>query len=145
MICFYQESPQCFNRFQFFFHAGGIASISGEAVGFITLNGFCDTVIADYFWAKAVILTSPTVATIGMSVTIPFAMITDYFIHDSTPTSIGILGAFLVILGFILVNLPDELVENIKYKVFALLGSNNRTNSDSGHKNTLENTMAVSS
>lgn len=87
---------------------GNIASISGQAFGFIALNGFMDTVIADYFWARAVILTSPTVATIGMSITIPIALVTDYFINGISPTYISVLGSLSVIIGFILVNLTPE-------------------------------------
>eukprot|EP01039_Chlorochromonas_danica_P010968 gene10968-12195_t len=87
---------------------GNIASISGQAFGFIALNGFMDTVIADYFWARAVILTSPTVATIGMSITIPIALVTDYFINGISPTYISVLGSLSVIVGFILVNMTPE-------------------------------------
>lgn len=85
-----------------------MSSFSGEAFGFIIANGFCDTTIADYFWAKAVVLTSPTVATIGMSITIPFALITDYIIHYSIPSEFAAIGAVLVVIGFILVNTSDE-------------------------------------
>lgn len=88
--------------------------LSPEVVGYIALNGFGDTVIADYFWAKAVVLTSPTVATIGMSITIPFALITDYFIHGDIATAVSIIGSILVIFGFILVNLEQEHVEQCK-------------------------------
>jgi hypothetical protein len=39
-----------------------------------------DNVVADYLWARAVILTSPTVATVGLSLTIPLAFISDFFV-----------------------------------------------------------------
>ena len=32
---------------------------------------------SDLRWAKAIVLTSPTVATVGLSLTIPFAMLSD--------------------------------------------------------------------
>lgn len=35
--------------------------------------------VSDYFWCKAVILTSPLVVTIGLTFTIPLAMLADYF------------------------------------------------------------------
>ncbi len=95
-----------------------IEKITGEIVGFVALNGFCDTVIADYFWARAVVLTSPTIATIGMSITIPFALITDYFIKGMAATWISIIGAVLVICGFILVTLTTENIEQIKLWIF---------------------------
>jgi hypothetical protein len=93
-------------------HLGHVNDISGKVVGFITLNGFADTVLADYFWARAVILTSPTVATIGMSVTIPIAILTDYIIKGASTTWISILGALLVVIGFGLVNLAQEYVDS---------------------------------
>lgn len=98
----------------FFLRMANVQAITGEVVGFVALNGFCDTVIADYFWARAVILTSPTVATIGMSITIPFAVVTDYCINGIEVTWISILGAFLVLVGFVLVSLTKENVQQIK-------------------------------
>ena len=58
-------------------------------------------------------LTSPTVATIGMSITIPLAIISDFFINSKIPTDISILGAILVIIGFCLVNINKELEKDI--------------------------------
>jgi drug/metabolite transporter (DMT)-like permease len=91
---------------------GHVNDITGEVVGFIILNGFSDTVLADYFWARAVILTSPTIATIGMSITIPIALLTDYFIKGVSATWISGLGASLVVIGFVLVNLTPSSVQN---------------------------------
>lgn len=87
---------------------GNVNQLTGEAFGFIALNGFTDTVAADYFWARAVVLTSPTVATIGMSITIPIALLTDFFINGISPTAISMVGSLTVILGFLLVNLGRE-------------------------------------
>lgn len=93
---------------QYFQNVGGVSAVSGQAIGFVCLNGFADTVLADYFWARAVLLTSPTVATIGMSVTIPIALLTDYFIDGVQATALAGGGAVLVTLGFILVNVTQE-------------------------------------
>lgn len=90
---------------------GNVQDISGEVVGFISLNGFADTVLADYFWARAVVLTSPTVATIGMSITIPIAILTDYIIKGVQATWVSVLGAMCVVAGFVLVNLAPEAVD----------------------------------
>lgn len=91
-------------------HWSGVAGISGAAVGIVCANGMADTVIADYFWARAVLLTSPTVATIGMSITIPIALVTDYLVDHIVPTGISVFGALLVVVGFVLVNLTNEQV-----------------------------------
>lgn len=87
-----------------------MAGITGTAVGFVCANGMADTVIADYFWARAVLLTSPTVATIGMSVTIPIALVTDYLVYGISPQGVSIFGALLVVVGFVLVNVTNEQV-----------------------------------
>jgi hypothetical protein len=117
-------------------HLGHVNDITGEVVGFITLNGFADTVLADYFWARAVILTSPTVATIGMSVTIPIAILTDYIIKGVSATWISILGALLVVIGFILVNLAQDYVDSYVTKIRnrccpVEAGDGNETNTES--------------
>ncbi|XP_019167773.1 PREDICTED: thiamine-repressible mitochondrial transport protein THI74-like [Ipomoea nil] len=41
----------------------------------LLLNGFVGSVIADYLWALSVIWTTPLVATLGISLTIPLAML----------------------------------------------------------------------
>lgn len=85
------------------------------------MNGFADTVVADYFWARAVVLTSPTVATIGMSITIPIALVTDFFINGIAPTAISVVGSLSVIVGFILVNLDHEQQDRITSYLWRLV------------------------
>jgi drug/metabolite transporter (DMT)-like permease len=92
----------------FFLSLGHVDEITGKVVGFISLNGFADTVLADYFWARAVVLTSPTVATIGMSITIPIAILSDFLLKGNRATWVSILGALFVVSGFVLVNLTPE-------------------------------------
>lgn len=91
---------------------GGAQSLTWTALGFIILGGLCDNVFSDYLWARAVVLTSPTVATVGMSITIPFAMLSDFILHKTASTPVlSLCGAALVILGFVLVNCtPDTLI-----------------------------------
>lgn len=113
-----------------------VQDLTGEVIGFVALNGFADTVLADYFWARAVVLTSPTIATIGMSVTIPIAILTDYFIKDAEATWISIFGALLVVVGFVLVNLTPEYVEGYYYRVknYFYPGQNNNNRNPSQTK-----------
>lgn len=85
-----------------------MSSVTGIIFLLMICNGFGDTVLADYFWARAVLLTSPTVTTIGMSITIPMAILTDYLINDIVSTELAIIGSILVVIGFILVNLSDD-------------------------------------
>ncbi|KAL0488873.1 vacuolar membrane protein [Acrasis kona] len=73
----------------------------------LLLNGLIGTVLSDTLWALSVILTSPIVVTIGLSLTIPFALVTDIVIGKKFITQIKALywvGAVFVICSFLLVN-----------------------------------------
>lgn len=80
----------------------------------MVLNGLCNSVLSDYLWARAVVLTSPTVATIGVSITIPLALVSDFLLHGTSPTWLSGGGAFLVICGFTLVNITKEMEVDIR-------------------------------
>ena len=76
-------------------------SLGPEVIACIVLKGVLQNVIADYLWARAMILTSPTVATIALSMTIPMAIVTDTLMGTHYPTTTSLAGASLVILGFL--------------------------------------------
>ncbi|EHN02928.1 Thi74p [Saccharomyces cerevisiae x Saccharomyces kudriavzevii VIN7] len=59
--------------------------------------------VSDYFWCKALILTSPLVVTIGLTFTIPLAMFADYVWRDASFTSWYIVGVFFIFVSFFLV------------------------------------------
>ncbi len=82
-----------------------LGKVNGTIVGFLVLSGLCDNVLSDYLWARSVLLTSPTVATIGMSITIPLAMASDAILNGGRPDLTAIAGALLVLLGFCMVNI----------------------------------------
>jgi solute carrier family 35 protein F5 len=74
-----------------------------DIFGYILLTGFFDNVISDYFWARSVILTSPTVATVGLSLTIPFAIITDILSgNHNTISYVSLIGSFFVLCGSVI-------------------------------------------
>ena len=74
----------------------------------ISLKGISDNVLSDYFWARAVILTSPTVATLGLALTIPMGIVSDALLNGMSPTWILGTGALLVLSGFVCVNMETS-------------------------------------
>mmetsp|Transcript_7986 Transcript_7986/g.24664 ORF Transcript_7986/g.24664 Transcript_7986/m.24664 type:complete len:410 (+) Transcript_7986:242-1471(+) len=88
----------------------------GRTFGLIVAKGLFDNVLSDFLWAQAVIRTTPTVATVGLSLTIPLAFLTDAFVTKKLPTSskslaLQLSGAVLVVAGFlctVLASTPSE-------------------------------------
>ncbi|GAV60538.1 EamA domain-containing protein [Cephalotus follicularis] len=73
----------------------------------VIANGFIGSVLSDYIWALSVVWTTPLVATLGMSLTIPLAMVADMMIHGRHYSAIYILGSTQVFAGFVIANLSD--------------------------------------
>jgi solute carrier family 35 protein F5 len=72
---------------------------------FLILKGLLDNVLSDYLWARAVILTSATVASVSVGLTIPMAFFADLVMgHEDAHSTGQIVGAILVLCGFVFVN-----------------------------------------
>lgn len=71
------------------------------------VSGLLDNVLSDYLWAKAVLLTTTTVATAGLSIQVPLAAIVDTFMGNA-PHLLDYIGAAAVMVGFTGINIPFD-------------------------------------
>ncbi|KAL2336864.1 hypothetical protein Fmac_011310 [Flemingia macrophylla] len=83
------------------------STLTWKQLGLIIGKGLLDNVLSDYLWAKAVILTSTTVATAGLSIQVPLAAIVDT-LTGNAPRFMDYLGAIAVMLGFTGINIPSD-------------------------------------
>lgn len=87
-------------------------TLSGWVFGCLVVNGLFNNVISDYLWARSVVMTSATVATVGLGLTIPLAFASDVFLGIEDVLNFeSILGAGFVLFGFVLVNIGQTKVD----------------------------------
>ncbi|CDK27294.1 unnamed protein product [Kuraishia capsulata CBS 1993] len=67
--------------------------------------------IADFLWANATLLTSPLTVTVGLSLTIPIAMVGDWVFRQRATSVLYVLSAMLILVSFIIINREEEKVE----------------------------------
>ncbi|OIW07564.1 hypothetical protein TanjilG_08451 [Lupinus angustifolius] len=82
-------------------------TLTWRQFGLIIGKGLLDNVLSDYLWAKAVILTSTTVATAGLTIQVPLAAIVDT-VTGNAPRLMDYLGAAAVMVGFAGINIPYD-------------------------------------
>lgn len=63
--------------------------------------------MSDYLWAKAVLLTTTTVATAGLTIQVPLAAVVDS-LTGNPPHLLDYLGAIAVMIGFAGINIPSD-------------------------------------
>ncbi|KAL2488149.1 EamA-like transporter family [Forsythia ovata] len=88
-------------------------TLTWKQFGLILGKGLLDNVLSDYLWAKAVLLTSTTVATAGLTIQVPLAAIVDS-VTGNAPGLLDYIGAAAVMVGFAGINIPSEACSGIK-------------------------------
>ena len=90
----------------------GPAAISALVLASLIVKGLLDNVLSDYLWARAVVLTSATVASVGLGLTIPLAFLSDVIMgRPNIFDASSILGALSLLFGFVLVNVGQKRVD----------------------------------
>ncbi|KAK4748375.1 hypothetical protein SAY87_014961 [Trapa incisa] len=80
----------------------------------VLVNGFIGSFLSDYIWALSVVWTTPLVATLGMSLTIPLAMVADMVVHGRNYSAIYIIGCVQVFVGFVIANISDKFTAKLE-------------------------------
>ncbi|KAK1355946.1 thiamine-repressible mitochondrial transport protein THI74 [Heracleum sosnowskyi] len=81
--------------------------LTWKLFGLIVGKGLLDNVLSDYLWAKAVLLTTTTVATAGLTIQVPLAALVDS-VTGNAPNSMDYVGAAAVMVGFVGINIPSN-------------------------------------
>ena len=68
------------------------------------VNALLGTFASDYFWLLSMLMTTPLVVTLGLSLTIPLAIFGDVFVKGIVMAGSYWLGVLMVFIGFIGVN-----------------------------------------
>jgi solute carrier family 35 protein F5 len=87
-------------------------TMSWYFLGILIIKGLLDFVVTDYLLFRAVMLTSATIANVGLGLTIPLAFAADLIFKSMAVTTLQAAGAFTVLAGFILVNWMSNLDES---------------------------------
>ncbi|KAK3066319.1 hypothetical protein LTS18_001820 [Coniosporium uncinatum] len=69
------------------------------------------SLVSDYCWAMSMLLTSPLVVTVGLSMTIPLSLVGQMYLDGQTSTGLYWVGAIVVLLSFVFVNHEEKLDE----------------------------------
>ena len=95
--------------FFFVLHAMGMETFelppNSTIVACLVANAILGSFLSEILWLKSMLLTTPLISTIGISLTIPFAVAGDIVAkHQHYPLQF-FLGVFMIIIGFLTVNL----------------------------------------
>ena len=81
---------------------------TGIEAGFILINAVFGTVLSDVLWAMSVMYLNPTLCSVALSLTIPLAVVADVVLYDLEFNYYYIIGACLVIIGFVVMSLFES-------------------------------------
>nr|POE88478.1 thiamine-repressible mitochondrial transport protein thi74 [Quercus suber] len=106
------------------------------------LHGLLDNVLSDYFWAKAILLTTTTVATSGLTIQVPLAAIVDSVMGNALHL-MDYLGALAVLIGFAGINIPSDAFSRSKEASVELENDTLIPSSDQGQVSSISRSAAT--
>lgn len=88
----------------------------------IVLVNSASSLVSDFCWAYSMLLTSPLIVTVGLSMTIPCSLIGQIFINGQTSNWVYWLGAIVVLGSFVFINHEESKEEELPGDAAALAG-----------------------
>jgi len=85
----------------------------------ILAKGVMDNILADVLYMKSVLLIGPTVATVGLTLQWPIAIVIDAlffrpsWMHTTQLSLFVVAGSLLIFVGFVGINLPSDIFSNL--------------------------------
>lgn len=70
------------------------------------------TLVSDYCWAYAMLLTTPLIVTVGLGLTIPLALFGQMLLQQKFPTGLYWVGAAFVLIAFLLISWESEALDS---------------------------------
>ncbi|KAI9850069.1 MAG: hypothetical protein M1838_006149 [Thelocarpon superellum] len=86
---------------------------TGRIWGIILLNS-TTSLISDFCWAYAMLLTSPLVVTVGLSLTIPLSLIGQMILQSQFSSAAYWIGACIVFVSFLFINYESSRAEEVE-------------------------------
>ncbi|KAL4904857.1 hypothetical protein BDW74DRAFT_153642 [Aspergillus multicolor] len=80
----------------------------------IILVNALSSLLSDICWAYAMLLTSPLVVTVGLSLTIPLSLVGQIFLQGEYATPLYWVGATVVFISFLVVNHESQVQEDVR-------------------------------
>mmetsp|Transcript_33080 Transcript_33080/g.92643 ORF Transcript_33080/g.92643 Transcript_33080/m.92643 type:complete len:334 (+) Transcript_33080:390-1391(+) len=80
----------------------------------LVANGIFVTLLSQVLWSHAVIWTSPTIAAVGMTASIPLASLSDYLLHGTRFSPTYNSGASFIGLAFLIVTGESQIVDLLR-------------------------------
>ncbi|KAK8154490.1 hypothetical protein BKA80DRAFT_283968 [Phyllosticta citrichinensis] len=88
----------------------------------IVLVNSASSLVSDFCWAYSMLLTSPLIVTVGLSMTIPCSLIGQIFINGQTSNWVYWLGAIVVLGSFVFINHEESKEEELPGDAATLAG-----------------------